>query len=81
MKILIDLFLALFKDFLRMFSRVVKDVKPMKNQTVIFKLAIQAFHGSKGRRKRHKFWIVLYVSIIVVYILQFGNWIEQQVFL
>ena len=41
--------LAIFKDFLRKFTRVFTDVKPMKNQTVIFELAISAFHGSRGR--------------------------------
>jgi len=55
LKILIDLFLAFFKDFLRMFTRVFNDVKPMKTQTVIFKLAISAFHGSEGKVKSHKF--------------------------
>ena len=58
-KILIDLFWALFKDFLRMFTRVFNDVKPMKIQTVIFKLAISAFHGSKGRMKMPQIWIFL----------------------
>ena len=64
--------LALFKDFLRKFTRVFTNVNPMKTHAVIFELAISAFYASRGRIKCHKFGY-FYVSIIVVYILQFSN--------
>ena len=69
-----------FQSFLRIFSRVVKNITPITIEQQIKKIAIDAFYGFEGSikgRQNFEYFCVLLVTVCVH--LQIGNWLNNSI--